>query len=113
MLADVKFVYGSPDIAASIEIVLPDGGLFRGRITAVSPTSITVNSPHKTTTTFAIAKDVTITIDGKPSKIADARTGTFAEVTAADGATATNIDIRSHLPGPGGPGGRDGESPGD
>jgi hypothetical protein len=100
------------------------GGGPRGRVTAVTPTSITINSRRAGAHTYTVTAATTFTLDGKPIAASALKAGQGARITSADGKTATVVAVRTRRPGgfggrgggggyPGGAGGgRRGGSPG-
>lgn len=100
MLTDIKFTLVNPNAAVSVSVVRPDGGVIRGKITAVSSASITLETLPGSTMTLKIDPAAAVLIDMKPAKLSLLTVGEQAEVTAVDGATATAISAMS-LPGKG------------
>ena len=74
-------------------------GAPRGRITAVSATSITIQSRAGGPKTFTIAANAAVTLDGQPSSVSALQTGQRAAITSADGVTATEIKVRTRRAG--------------
>ncbi len=84
----------------------PDIGLgARGRITAVSESSITLQSRDGVTRTFAVPSSARVRLDGTDSKLTALKVGHFARVSSDDGKTATSVSSRTHFRRPGGYGG--------
>ena len=71
----------------------------RGRITAVSATSITIQSRAGGPKTFTIAANAAVTLDGQPSSVSALQTGQRAAITSTDGVTATEIKVRTRRAG--------------
>jgi len=81
-----------------------------GRISAVSSTSITVDTRDGTSKTYTISSSTTIKLDDQTVTASSLAVKQFAAVTSSDGTTTTAIDAHSHMGPPpgGGPGGQGG-----
>jgi hypothetical protein len=71
----------------------------RGRITAVSSNSITIQSRAGGPKTFTIAANAAVTLDGQPSSVSALQARQRAAITSADGVTATEIKVRTRRAG--------------
>lgn len=70
----------------------PQGAI--GRISAVSTSSITVDTRKDGSKTFSIGSATTVTIDKQPSTADKLVVGQFAAVTSSDGTSTTAINAR-------------------
>lgn len=86
-------VYGDDGTAKSVEIVRRDNQTFRGKISDISPKSITLQPVKGDPTTLAINASTTISADGKAATVSALRKGAMAEATSADGAAAATITL--------------------
>ncbi len=83
----------------------PGGKGGHGKITAVNAASITVTDRSGTAKTFSVSSATTVTKDGQAASASDVAVGQFADIRSTDGTTATEIDLHTGPPPPGGPGG--------
>jgi hypothetical protein len=67
----------------------PNNG--RGKITAVSATSITVTPKNGSAKTYTINANTKITLDGQPATATDLTTDQHANIKSADGTVADKI----------------------
>ena len=69
----------------------------RGRIIALSATSITVEGRDGTAKTFTITDATMVKIDGQTGSVSDLQYAHGAAVASTDGSTATSIYARTHI----------------
>ena len=101
MLADVKYTVDDATTAVGIDVVVPNGGLARGKIVDIENDTITLQSFEAGVTTYKLTKTTTVMLDDKPSKVGALKLGEFAKLTSDDGTTALTITA-SDKPHPGG-----------
>jgi hypothetical protein len=70
--------------------------LDRGRVTAVSPGSMTLREQDGSSVQIALAADTQVTVDGRPGQLTDIRRGLTAVAQRIDGGAAQQV--RLHVP---------------
>jgi hypothetical protein len=70
--------------------------LDRGRVTAVSPGSLTIHEADGSSVQVALAPDTEIVVDGRPGQVSDIRRGVTAVTQRIDGGAARLV--RVHVP---------------
>jgi hypothetical protein len=66
----------------------------RGRVIAVTPTSLTLRESDGTMPTIAVAPDAKVVIAGRPATLAQVRRFEIATTMSIDGAPATTVKVR-------------------
>jgi hypothetical protein len=70
--------------------------LDRGRVTAVSPSSLSIREADGSSVQVALAPDTQIVVDGRPGQLSDIRRGVAAVTQRVDGGAARLV--RVHVP---------------
>jgi hypothetical protein len=70
--------------------------LDRGRITAVTPTSLTLHEADGNSVQVGLASTTQVIVDGRPGQLSDLRRGEFARTEAIDGGPARQVQV--HVP---------------
>ena len=70
--------------------------LDRGRVTAVSPSSMTLREQDGSSVQIALAPETQVLVDGRPGQLADIRRGVTAVAQRIDGGAAQLV--RVHVP---------------
>jgi hypothetical protein len=70
--------------------------LDRGRVTAVSPSSLTIHEADGSSVQVALAPDTQIVVDGRPGQVTDIRRGATATTQRVDGGAARLVKV--HIP---------------
>jgi hypothetical protein len=70
--------------------------LDRGRVTAVSPASMTLREQDGSSVQIALAADTQVIVDGQPGQLSDIRRGVTAVTQRIDGGAAQQV--RVHVP---------------
>ena len=70
--------------------------LDRGRVTAVSPASMTLREQDGSSVQIALAPDTQVLVDGQPGQLSDIRRGMTAVAQRIDGGAARQV--RVHVP---------------
>jgi hypothetical protein len=70
--------------------------LDRGRVTAVSPGSMTLHEQDGSSVQIALAADTQVIVDGQPGQLTDIRRGVTAVTQRIDGGAAQQV--RLHVP---------------
>jgi hypothetical protein len=70
--------------------------LDRGRVTAVSPGSMTLHEQDGSSVQIALAADTQVIVDGRPGQLTDIRRGVTAVTQRIDGGAAQQV--RLHVP---------------
>jgi hypothetical protein len=70
--------------------------LDRGRVTAVSPSSITIREQDGSSVQISLAADTQVVVDGHPGQVSDIRRGVTAVTQRIDGGAARQV--RVHVP---------------
>ena len=81
----------------------PGHGPPGGRISAVSATSLTLQTRRGDTKTYTLTASTTFTKDGQTATASDLAVGQFVHVRSMDGTTATAVDAHTGPPPGGGP----------
>jgi hypothetical protein len=69
-----------------------------GRITTVSPTSLTLKEPDGSVVTIVVNTSTKVTIDGRPASIAQVKRSETATVASVDGGPAAQATVRTRAP---------------
>lgn len=70
--------------------------LDRGRVTAVTPTSLTLREADGNAVQVGLASTTQVVVDGRPGQLSDLRRGEFARTEAVDGGAARLV--QAHIP---------------
>jgi hypothetical protein len=70
--------------------------LDRGRVTAVTPTSLTLREADGNSVQVGLASTTQVIVDGRPGQLSDLRRGEFARTEAIDGGPARQVQV--HVP---------------
>jgi hypothetical protein len=70
--------------------------LDRGRVTVVSPGSLTIHEADDSSVQVALAPDTQIVVDGRPGQVSDIRRGVTAVTQRIDGGAARLVKV--HVP---------------
>jgi len=70
--------------------------LDRGRVTAVSPSSMTLREQDGSSVQIVLAADTQVLVDGQPGQLSDIRRGVMAVAQRIDGGAARQV--RVHVP---------------
>jgi hypothetical protein len=70
--------------------------LDRGKVTAVSPSSLTIHEADGSSVQVALAPDTQIVVDGRPGQLSDIRRGVTAVTQRIDGGAARQVKV--HVP---------------
>jgi hypothetical protein len=70
--------------------------LDRGRVTAVSSSSMTLREQDGSSVQIALAADTQVIVDGQPGQLSDIRRGVIAVTQRVDGGAARQV--RVHVP---------------
>lgn len=85
---------------ASINVVVNQAPhtlvLDRGRVTAVTPTSLTLREADGNSVQVGLDSTTQVIVDGRPGQLSDLRRGEFARTEAVDGGPARQVQV--HVP---------------
>ena len=70
--------------------------LDRGRVTAASPSSLTIHEADGSSVQVALAPDTQVVVDGHPGQVSDIRRGATATTQRIDGGPARLVNV--HIP---------------
>ena len=70
--------------------------LDRGKVTAVSPSSLTIHEADGSSVQVALAPDTQIVVDGRPGQVTEIRRGATAVTQRIDGGAARLVNV--HVP---------------
>lgn len=94
--ADLPAGWTHAEINYSVNRVPHTLVLDRGRVTAVSPSTLTIHEADGSSVQVALAPDTQIVVDGRPGQLSDIRRGVTAVAQRIDGGAARLV--RVHVP---------------